>query len=195
MILASLFLRFMVTIKTEKEELKLKKVIIGSLASVLLFTVPTQTFAASKTANVQADRIESHEVNTDIRVNENDLDLEADNFGLPTDILNEARNTPDLTSEEKTLFNKELNYLEKETLITTYGITGTIASVMGIITAGIALTSGGHSLGEYAARQAEVRLGLTASSYKEHRWAYRSAITVGFGWAVALGFDDYFYGV
>lgn len=59
----------------------------------------------------------------------------------------------------------------------------------------MAIVKGGHSLGKYAAKQAKVRLGLTAKQYKSKRLAYRSAITVAFGWTVALGFDDYFYGV
>ena len=77
----------------------------------------------------------------------------------------------------------------------------TIASVVGIV-AGIVGTLGAtYQAGRYAARQCEVRLGLTKSYYEENRWTFRAALSAlvfagGLtGASVALGFDDYFMGL
>lgn len=36
---------------------------------------------------------------------------------------------------------------------------------------------------------------LAVSGVTANRWGYRAALTASFGPLVALGFDDYFYGV
>lgn len=174
--------------------MKLKKVIISGLASVVLLGIPTQTFAASNTANNVSDTITAHEVEETSNIIEQ-IDLTEDDFGLSSELLNEARNSQSLDTEEKAVFNETVDQPLKDTFVSIYSVTATVAAVVGIVSASMAIVKGGHSLGKYAAKQAKVRLGLTAKQYKSKRLAYRSAITVAFGWTVALGFDDYFYGV
>lgn len=67
--------------------------------------------------------------------------------------------------------------------------------MVGIIGGVMGMATGAYNLGKYGARQVETRLGLTAAQYKASRWAYRAGISVAFSPTVALGFDDYFYGV
>lgn len=70
-----------------------------------------------------------------------------------------------------------------------------IGAVLGIIGSVIGLGGSLYAGGRYAARQVEVRLGLTSSEYKKNRNYFRIGITAAFGPALALGFDDYFYGI
>lgn len=80
-------------------------------------------------------------------------------------------------------------------LIRPYSTLVTVGAVVGIISGSVAIVKGSYQLGRYSARQAEKRLGLTAKTYKANRWKYRAGIGATFGVTVALGFDDYFYGV
>lgn len=77
----------------------------------------------------------------------------------------------------------------------------TVAAVTGIVVGAVGLMGATYQAGRYAARQCEVRLGLTKSQYRANRWTYRAALS-GFvftggttGAIVALGFDDYYMGV
>lgn len=77
----------------------------------------------------------------------------------------------------------------------------TVAAVTGIVIGAVTLMGATYQAGRYAARQCEVRLGLTKSRYRANRWTYRAALsglvfTGGTtGAIVALGFDDYYMGV
>lgn len=76
-----------------------------------------------------------------------------------------------------------------------------VAAVVGTVAGVIAITGATYAAGRYAARQCEVRLGLSKSQYRANRWTYRAALAgavfVGgtTGAIVALGFDDYYMGV
>lgn len=71
----------------------------------------------------------------------------------------------------------------------------TATAVLGTVAAAITIMGASYAAGHYAAKQCHVRLGLSKKSYKSNRWYYRAAIASTFGFIVALGFDDYFYGV
>ena len=115
------------------------------------------------------------------------------------DILNDMIQEYDLTEEEVTkidqLIEKELDKPQTRSAV------ATVAAVVGIVAGVVAIMGATYEAGRYAARQCEVRLGLTASQYQENRWRYRLALAElvfagGItGATVALGFDDYFMGV
>lgn len=75
------------------------------------------------------------------------------------------------------------------------------AAVVTIVVGVVSLMGATYSAGRYAARQCEVRLGLTKRKYRANRWGYRGALAglvfaggVG-GGLLAIGFDDYYMGV
>ncbi len=76
----------------------------------------------------------------------------------------------------------------------------TTAAVTGIVVGAVGLMGATYQAGRYAARQCEVRLGLTKSQYRANRWTYRAVLsglvfTGGTtGAIVAFGFDDYYMG-
>ena len=76
----------------------------------------------------------------------------------------------------------------------------TTATETGIVVGAVGLMGATYQAGRYAARQCEVRLGLTKSQYRANRWTYRAALsglvfTGGTtGAIVAFGFDDYYMG-
>ena len=76
-----------------------------------------------------------------------------------------------------------------------------IGAIIGIVVGVVGLTGVTYEAGRYAARQCEVRLGLTKSEYRANGWAFRAALSGlvfaggGTGAVVALGFDDYYMGV
>lgn len=52
-----------------------------------------------------------------------------------------------------------------------------IGTILGIIASVIGLGGSLYAAGRYAARQCEVRLGLTTKSYKDNKWYYFAGIT------------------
>lgn len=121
--------------------------------------------------------------------------LLASMYILP-EIASAQENSLDKKSQESKLITEENNpYVDNDT----QAVIPTIAAVLAIVGSAMAIIVGYHAAGKYAAKQAEVRLGLTPAIYKKNRWLYRSGISAGVGGVagplVALGFDDYFYGV
>lgn len=114
-------------------------------------------------------------------------------------VLYDMIQTYGLTQEE---VNKIDELIDKELAKpqTRVGIT-TVAAVVGIVVGVVGLMGVTYDAGRYAARQCEVRLGLTKPMYRANRWGYRAALSglvfVGgaTGGIVALGFDDYYMGV
>lgn len=114
-------------------------------------------------------------------------------------VLYDMIQTYGLTQEE---VNKIDELIDKELAKpqTRAGVT-TVAAVVGIVVGVVGLMGATYNAGRYAARQCEVRLGLTKSMYRANRWGYRLALSnLVFaggvaGATVALGFDDYYMGV
>lgn len=80
-----------------------------------------------------------------------------------------------------------------------WSVTTTVTGT-GIVVGAVGLMGATYQAGRYAARQCEVRLGLTKSQYRANRWTYRAVLsglvfTGGTtGAIVAFGFDDYYMG-
>lgn len=110
-----------------------------------------------------------------------------EDFGLSPEILKKIR-TGGLTREEERGLSTPVRDLSMTRSL------GPV-EIIGIVRGVIALGHTAYKGGRYAARQAQIRYGLTPAKYKANRWKYRAAISATFGSLVALGFDDYFYGV
>ena len=165
----------------------MKKILLVSIAMVMFLSFPIQALATSKTAN----DIAKQESVID-KINKEDYDVNEQNFGLSTNILQEIRDTPELTAEEMALIDKKVDELIADGSIIS---TRSVAAVLGIIAGVIGIGGSLYNVGKYAAKQCKVKLGLTSRSYKANKIKYRVAITAAFGPLVALGFDDYFYGI
>lgn len=70
-----------------------------------------------------------------------------------------------------------------------------VGVVLAAVATSIEIGRGLYAAGRHAAIECRYRYGLTPAKYKAHRWVYRIAIARFFTPIVALGFDDYFYGL
>ena len=168
----------------------MKKILLVSIAMVMFLSFPIQALATSKTAN----DIAKQESVID-KINKEDYDVNEQNFGLSTNILQEIRDTPELTAEEMALIDKKVDELIADGSIISTRSVAAVAAVLGIIAGVIGIGGSLYNVGKYAAKQCKVKLGLTSRSDKANKIKYRVAITAAFGPLVALGFDDYFYGI
>lgn len=168
----------------------MKKIIISSMASLALLGGTVQTVGASELNNISINQQEAEaSEQKKIEKHENKLDLKDKNFGMSEKELNKIRGKADPIKND--LIDQEDN-----DSVSTYGLTvATVAAVVSIIGGAAAAVKGSYNLGRYGARQVQIKLGVTARQYKANRWYYRAGITAAFGWVVALGFDDYYYGV
>lgn len=171
----------------------MKKIIIGIMAPMILIGTTVQTVGASMVSHndIVENKVKSYEEKV-IQEYEHDIDFSKDNFGLPEEVLNKLRHESSDYKENPTDENTENT---NDGLIQPYGVLVTVGAVVGIIAGSVSIVKGLYQLGRYSARQAEKRLGLTTKTYKANRWKYRAGIGATFGVTVALGFDDYFYGV
>lgn len=99
-----------------------------------------------------------------------------------------------ITKEQMILIDQELDALFNDK-VSTYASKPGVGAVAGIVGTVIGLGLSVYASGKYAARQCEVRLGLTSKTYKKYRILYRAGVSAVGGPIMALGFDDYFYGV
>lgn len=109
------------------------------------------------------------------------------NWGLSQLTLDKIR-SGNLSKEEEQQLLKSYTNHATSTRMTGIELAGFIATIAGLVKLS-------YDGGKYLARQAHVRLGLTPKKYKANRWALRAVVFSRFGPFVAVGFDDYFYGI
>ncbi|MEK4405947.1 hypothetical protein MKZ26_16460 [Sporosarcina sp. FSL K6-6792] len=106
-----------------------------------------------------------------------------------------------ITEEQMLLIDQEIDKLIKDGKLinedeyTIYAEIPYLKEVSTIVSAVVALGLGFYAAGKYAARQVEVKLGVSPSEYKKWRWGYYGAVSIIGGPIMAQGFDDYFYGI
>ncbi|MGE7692165.1 hypothetical protein ACQKMI_23675 [Lysinibacillus sp. NPDC097214] len=161
----------------------LKKSIISFSSTILLCSYLLPGIADAKESNKENDDAEQSYLTSIILLQ--NQEFSSINDPISVQLANEWG----ITEDDMIKLDEELN----EAMIDTYSIG--IGSIIGIIAGAIGLGGSLYAAGKYAARQCEVRLGLTEKGYKKNRWLYRAGIGATFGPLVVAGFDDYFYGV